>query len=280
MAGVAARLVAAQTPKVIQQLLEQEGELEATALVLHEAVVRRKLSAESTVAQNAAAKLAHHKHPLAVLPLSLLDVEAKLLLTSYSADGGSSMSMPYGPLHPQLASVAPPHAVEVQATETTTPERSRQIAAAVQNWADESNGQIEARIFRVDEPGLSSGIAPMLRQLGLACLGPSDTAVFQDNQSAQAIFTVLFSAASTGGTYNAGEFAAYGRLAAWRSMGGLVGCASDASIAEIAARAADCRWCLFSSFNEWFYQVAWDIGIACVAPGRNEVAILAATDTD
>jgi Family of unknown function (DUF6183) len=49
---------------------------------------------------------------------------------------------------------------------------------------------------------------------------------------------------------------------------------------EIAMNAETCYWCLFDSPNQWYYQVAWDIGILCVNPAQQELVVVAATDTD
>jgi len=94
------------------------------------------------------------------------------------------------------------------------------------------------------------------------------------------IFSALFATAAVGGAYNVGEQGAYGRLAAWRSLAGLVGCAVDVGIDEIARQATTCLWTEFLSTNQWFYAVAWEIGVVCVNPNRHTIAVLAATDSD
>ncbi|MDE0867071.1 MAG: DUF6183 family protein [Rubripirellula sp.] len=276
--GVISKLVAAQSSSVLEQLLECGCDLESDALILHEAVVRRKLTPESRPARDAADRLASAQHPLSFLPLVLLDIEAELLLPHYGM-GSSGTSIPFGPLNDDMAGESEDVDDDVTLTETTTHDRSNRISAALKNWEDESNGLIEARTF-----DMRDGTIPMLSRLlptvGLECIGPSDAGVFHDDRPVKFIFTVLFSAASTGGAYNYGEFAAYGRLLAWRSLAGLVGCHENASIEETAVRARDSKWCLFSSSSDWYYQVAWDIGVACVNPTQNELVILAATDTD
>lgn len=42
----------------------------------------------------------------------------------------------------------------------------------------------------------------------------------------------------------------------------------------------DCVWYGFGADTKWFEQVAWDIGLAALSPGRQRLAVLAATDTD
>jgi len=42
----------------------------------------------------------------------------------------------------------------------------------------------------------------------------------------------------------------------------------------------ECDWISFDADTKWFKQVAWDIGLAAVRPGRQRLAVLAGTDTD
>jgi len=275
------KLVAAQSPAVIDKLLQDESDLEISALILHEAILRNKLTQESQAAQDTSTRLVSQGHPLSILPLTLLDLESNLLLPNYTLRS-SSTGIPFGPYKVE-AFIDPIEIVnDVVITETTTPERTKQISTVVQNWEHESNGQTEARVFTVSGNAAMAEIPIplLLPKLGLDCLRPADVGAFQDNMQTSDVFSVLFSAASTGGAYNYGEFGAYGRLWAWRSLAGLTGCSEDTPVTEVAMQASDCQWCLFSSANEWYYQVAWDIGIACVNPALNELAVLAATDTD
>ncbi len=276
--AVISKVVAAQSPAVIDELLRKLSDLETTAIVLHEAVVRRKLLAESSADQDVNDRLAKVNHALAFLPVTLFDVEEAILLPDYGP-GSMSTSLPFGPTREEPTVASSPFKDNLEITETTCRERGNLISAAVMNWKDESNGKIEARTFRA---GLSKrdAVAAILPQLGLECLKPTDVIQSRKNATAKDAFTVLFSAASSGGAYNHGNFAAYGRLLAWRSLAGLVGSSPDDSIQEIATSAQSCHWCLFDSPNEWYYQVAWDIGIACANPARQELAVPGATDTD
>ena len=120
----------------------------------------------------------------------------------------------------------------------------------------------------------------MLPNIGLECLKPTDLVRCRENVAASEVFQMLFSAACTGGAYDNAHSAAYGRLLTWLSLAGLVGLPADTPIPEIAASAESCCWYLFDSPNDWYDQVAWDVGIACASPARKELAVLAATDTD
>jgi hypothetical protein len=276
--AVASKIVAAHSPEVIERLLSRITDLEITGLLLHEGVVRGKLSAESATARIIQDRLTTAKHPLASLPLTLLDVEQGAPLRNYGL-GSSSASIPFGPTRDGTADAPAPLLGNLEITETTCLERANSISAAVMNWKDQSNGRIEARTFSI---GLKSGdpSAAMLAKLGLESLRTAGEIQLRGNVGVKDAFTVLFSAASSGGAYNCGEFAAFGRLLAWKSVAGLVGAPNDAPVLDVATSSQNCQWCLFDSPTEWYYQVAWDIGIACFNPAQREVAVLAATDTD
>src|SRR5205823_869884 len=107
----------------IERLLPTLTDLETTALVLHEAVVRRKLSTESPIAREAQSRLAAAKHPLAMLPLTLLDLEQGMLLPDYGL-GSSGTSIPFGPTHEHIAA-APALSRGLEIAESTCAERAR-----------------------------------------------------------------------------------------------------------------------------------------------------------
>ena len=48
-------------------------------------------------------------------------------------------------------------------------------------------------------------------------------------------------------------------------------------MAELVRR---CQWVSFTADSEWFYRVAWDLGLLAVRPDRMSLAVFAATDTD
>jgi hypothetical protein len=276
--AVVSRVVAAQSPEVIDILLRRAGDLEVAGLVLHEAVIRGKLPIESVAGQNTHDRLTTANHPLASLPIARLVLEGDVQLPVYSI-GASGTSNPFGPMRDGLAVAPAPPTDSLDITETTCAERANRISSAVAGWKNHSNGKIEARTFYATLPD-NYTIGAILPKLGLESLQPIDVVHLHANPTAKNVFTVLFSAASNGGAYNRGNYAAYGRLLAWQSLAGLVGSASEASVWEIASIAEKCRWCIFDSPNDWYYQVAWDIGIACVNAVRGELVVLAATDTD
>ncbi|EGX56187.1 hypothetical protein SZN_29140 [Streptomyces zinciresistens K42] len=220
-------------------------------------------------------------HPLRRLPLALAEVEGQPDLPSCNARGGSH-SMPYGPLANREVR-GDGRAQVPSAEETTTEAVTKGIGAAVTNWADESNGRIEARTFDLAASLAVESVPSTLMALGLKCLegaGTKKTSLSVAACPPEHAWRVLFAAASTGGAYNSGARGAYGRLAAWQSMAGLSGTAYDSPAEEVEARARACAWYAFSANTKWFERVAWDIGLVAVSPDSRQLAMLAATDTD
>ncbi len=90
----------------------------------------------------------------------------------------------------------------------------------------------------------------------------------------------LFCAACNGGAYSGRLFGAYGRLAAWESFAALAGAGEVDALEAVAERARACRWITFHAASDWYYDIAWDIGLAVLRPDRRSLAVLADTDTD
>jgi hypothetical protein len=253
---------------------------ELRACLVHELVLRGAAVTETPGIAGWAASPHWRHHPLGWLPLALSDVEGQPDLPSYSARG-SSHAMPYGPsAHRGMWVDAGAHVPSVE--ETTTEAAAEVIGTAVANWAEESNGRIEARVFDLAAVPKAEVVPSVLLGLDLECLkgAGKETAFSVAACRPDQAWRVLFAAASTGGAYNSGARGAYGRLAAWQSLAGLCGTAEGAPVEEVEACARECAWYGFGADTEWFERVAWDIGLICVTPGRRRLAVLAATDTD
>jgi uncharacterized protein (TIGR02996 family) len=223
-------------------------------------------------------KLRVQNHPLARLPLPLLDLEEELhlWLPQYgprSSGWGTAFETRRGPPAPLPPG---PGRTPVVVREVTEPAAAGRIAAAVTNW------QVESRVFHPEAPlGRDEVSVGLVLSLGLECLRGAAaedirTGLIPPGQA----LNVLFSAASTGGAYNRGLAGAYGRLAAWRSLAGLAGASADATVEEVAGLARRCTWASFDASSEWFFNVAWDVGLLAVRPDGQSLAVLAATDTD
>ncbi|OMI33527.1 Hypothetical protein SPAR_40949 [Streptomyces sparsogenes DSM 40356] len=254
---------------------------ELRACLVHELVLRGVRVAEIPgIARWTTSASYWRSHPLVWLPLALSDVEGQPGLPSYSARG-SSYSMPYGPEENGGAAVVGGARVP-SVEETTTEAAAKSIGAAVANWAEESNGRVEARVFEPADPLEAESVPSVLPALGLKCLkgAGKKTALSVTACPPEEAWQVLFAAASTGGAYNSGLHGAYGRLTAWQSLAGLAGAAEGGSAEAVEARVRECLWYVFSADTEWFERVAWDIGLVAVSPERRRLAVLAATDTD
>ncbi|MGP3683312.1 DUF6183 family protein [Streptomyces sp. IBSNAI002] len=253
---------------------------ELRACLLHELVLRGVAVEEVPGISRWATSPHWSHHPLRRLPLTLSDVEAGADLPRYSVHG-SSYSTPYtSPEGREPTAIT--RVPALSARETTTPAAATAMAEAVANWAEESNGRIEARVFELPEPLDAGSVPNALLALGLECLRgvgkktALSAAVCPPGQA----WRVLFAAASLGGAYNSGSYGAYGRLAAWRSLAALAGSPEGAPAAEVEARVRDCVWLGFDAGTKWFEHVSWDIGLSALAPGGRSLAVLAATDTD
>jgi hypothetical protein len=223
-------------------------------------------------------------HPLAPLPLSPLDVEAEVgaYLPRYRPQG-SSWAIPSSVSGEDPTPLSPGTACRQAAvSEATDTSCSTWMRSAVLEWEGESNGLVEARVFRSDRPLATDEVTVgLLQSLGLESLqGASEANIRAERVRPQGAFNLLFSAASTGGAYSRGLVGAYGRLAAWQSMAGLAGASDLEGIEGIAHVSRRCIWVSYHARSSWFYDVAWDLGLLCVRPDSMSLAVLAATDTD
>ncbi len=220
-------------------------------------------------------QLRQERHPLAWLPLVLTDAEALVQdVLPMITRGGSGYSAPEQPVRRSRAIAIPGLSVVEVAV---SPERSAEIRAAVAGWEAESGGSVELREFTVT-PRLVALDASVVAALELSCLrGAAEIA--SESIGVAPAFRSLFCAATNGGAHGGGLGGAYGRLAAWRSLGALAGVAPSAS-AEVALEIArKCQWLSFFAPG-WFQDVAWDLGLAALRPDGVSIAVLAATDTD
>jgi hypothetical protein len=169
----------------------------------------------------------------------------------------------------------------VAVSEETDAAQADLILTAVRNWQKESNGRLSAAIFQTARPVADDELSvALLRSLPLECCRERDEAELWTGQVPPAeAFDLLFSAAATGGAYNSGLSGAYGRLAAWQSVAGLVGAPPGADAKRLVRLAKRCLWASFCG-PPWFADIAWDLGLIAVRPDRRSLAVLAATDTD
>lgn len=278
MTQLISNIVSANSTDAIETLLQQIADTELRALILQEAVLRNKLSATSTVAQHTRVLLEKENHPLAVLPLTRLPLEEAFTLPALNLSGASYL-LPFGPLNekPDFSSMSLP-ASSLPLTDISLPEQKEMIGIAVQNWVQQSNGKVEVNIYQLNEVMVSQ-FGSALSTLPMDCFQLAQNGRYAKNKSATSILAMLFSASSTGGAYNRGMGSAYGRLQAWQSLAGLMGDNLSMPFPQLIDNAHVCQWVSFET-DAWFYQIAWDVGIACLNPVTNRLAVLVASDTD
>ncbi|MEV6974410.1 DUF6183 family protein [Kitasatospora sp. NPDC093806] len=276
----ASLLAACQEAEDLAVAFTDSASEELLACLVHELVLRRVVVERTPEIVGWATSRHRGQHPLGWLPLTLSELERSADLPRHSVRG-RGQSIPYDPSESrELAVLAD---VDVPSwEETTTEATAAAMGKAVEGWIADSNGRVEARVFELADPLEARSVPNALLGVGLECLhGVGDGAALSVavQPPAQA-WRVLFAAASTGGAYGSGSFGAYGRLAAWQSLAALAGSPEGATPDEVEARVRGCVWHGFAADTKWFEQVAWDIGLAALAPGRRRLAVLAATDTD
>lgn len=256
------------------------AEFEWQSCVLHELAIRGRDVSTIPGAVAHAAEMDNRRHPLAWLPRHLVRVESELqhCLPRFfpGGYGGGGLRTPPEPLRG-------PAEVPVDApavTGTVEPPSDSPALDAVRGWAEESNGEFEARVFSLDRP-----VEPDSVGRGWFARLPADSVVGVEAPparlsrcSAPDALAHLFMAAQSGGAYGRQEWGAYGRLHAWQSFGWLAGCEGAADAHWIASEAEKCLWLTFGG-TDWFLAIV-DMGLICIRPDRRSVALLAATDTD
>lgn len=252
---------------------------ELRGCLVHEVILRGTPVTEIPEVMSWAISPHWSHHSLAWLPLTLSAMEEGADLPSYSVRG-SSHAMPFGP-QGELMKPLPLRPGGV-AAEEVRPDGLRRASAAVDNWAEESNGRIEGRAFDLAHPVADEDVPTALMSLPLECLSgiTRRTSYSVTTCAVGPVWRVLFSAASTGGAYNHGLYGAYGRLAAWRSLAGMTSTPADSPAAAIDERATSHSWFRFNAATDWYWQVAWDIGLVAISAERTRMTVLAATDTD
>ncbi len=285
-ADTASLFAQAQPPDVLAALFARHGaepqHLEMLACLAQEMVLRGTSIPDPT-AEFWEHRVVDAEHPLARLPLRLLPPESafRQFLPQHGpqTQSWSSPALPAEEIKPLPAPIE--MSIRWMESELSAEEKANTEAAAA-NWEQESNGKLETRLFRADVVVPAEAVTDaQVLSLPLECLaGATKLDLWLVPYCAADAVAVLFSAASTGGAYNRGLGGAYGRLAAWRSAGALAGSDSSASVEDTAALAGACAWSFCIAKSEWFYDVAWDLGLLALRPDGRTLAVLAATDTD
>ena len=255
---------------------------EVLACWMHEAVLRGMVLDQEVAAVQLQNRLADQKHPLGPLPLGLLaaEVEAPSYMPMYGANAISRavQRLERGPSStrtmPPPGEQAPPAFTPVIDDSVT-----KRMVEAVDPWTNGSNGTAEAKVFRLAPPlGTSAPGKWLLRALPLD--SKEGAGLHAARCGTDLVWGALFAAAANGGAYSSGLGGAYGRRAAWRSLGALCDAPETSTIEEIDDRASKTLFLHYGASGGWWNDIAWDIGILALREGGASVAVLAATDVD
>lgn len=273
-------------PVVYGEQLGTAASDEFRACLLQELVLAGVAVPEHPLLRSFGAALVAEEHPLATLPLHLLPPERALLRPEH-APHDWTWALP--PATVAKHSDRPPlcvspemrrRTVAVDPAETTVPEVAEAMTAAVRHWLQDSNGTVAAQEFWSASPVSPDDFAAVFERLPLTAWPMGEARPLLDSAASDRVLQVLLTTAVRSPAYGSGMFGAYGRLAAWRSLGGLVGAAPDAPISHTAMLVEQTHWFIADPSSDWFHQVAWDLAVAALRPGGQEIAVLTATDTD
>ncbi|MEW2636490.1 DUF6183 family protein [Streptomyces sp. NPDC048389] len=258
---------------------------EFAACLLHEMVLTGAPVEQYPALRSFAGTLAAEGHPLAALPLTLLHAERGLRRPPH-ADDSWTWTVPPTPSAtfdgPELH--ASPQArrrtADADFTEITDEAAADTMGAAVQHWRDTSNGLVAAQEFFSLDPLAPEDLPAVIERLPLIPWPEGEPVARLYASTSDAVLRVLLSAAVRSPAYGSGMHRAYGRLATWRSLGALSGAPAGAPPARIAELVEQTHWFRLGTTSRWFHEVAWDLAVAAIRPGGQEIAVLAATDTD
>ncbi|WP_327233540.1 DUF6183 family protein [Streptomyces sp. NBC_01317] len=258
---------------------------EFMACLLQELVLQSVEVEEYPVLRSFAEKLVNVGHPLAVLPLSLLPEEHGLRRPSDAADDWTWTVPPtpfvsFGTAELRSAPSTQQRTACIGMTELTVPAVADVMGAAIQHWCTQSNGKISAQEFWAPDPVREEDFPAAFQSLPLIPWPADQAPARLYPSSSDSVLRVLLTAAVRGPAYGFGLYGAYGRLATWRSLAGLTGASADAPITHTAELVRQARWFRVDTASVWFYGVAWDLAVAVLRSGGQEIAVLAATDTD
>ncbi|MCP3137089.1 DUF6183 family protein [Pyxidicoccus xibeiensis] len=276
---LAGLLALRQSPRLLMawllRLTVTPGSLELPACWMYEYVTRGLDLEQEDGARRWRKALVEAGHPLGVLPLRLLDVEAGLP-ACYGAPQGHPMADERGALPAEAGRRSVPHELRDEAL------RER-LTTVVREWSS-GNQRIEARAFTLTPPVLARTPGPeLLGALRLDCLegAGEDTLRALSSLRPEAVFRSLFSAAAAGGPYTEGQQGAYGRLDAWRSLAALAGAEEGLPLEEVEGLTLACGWVDLVPprvATPWFLDSRWQLAVAALHADGASLAVLAATE--
>lgn len=253
---------------------------EFLACWIQEHVLRRDDLYDDPIVSAFWSELRDRAHPLASLPLRCGGAERALgeTVRTFNEYGGGSYEMAFGPTEHDAASLG---CLVSCGTPLRAVRAPRRLGSAFRLWKWSMSQNFEACEFAlVEGSNPPRPCAEFLLSLQLDCLRATKSKQIRARQvSFSEVLACLFCAAANGGAYSPGACGAYGRLRAWCSAASFVEC-EQSRIQDVAAVAEEHTWILFDANSKWFRRVAWDVGIAAIAPDGSYVRVLACTDED
>ncbi|MEV8047250.1 DUF6183 family protein [Streptomyces griseoluteus] len=287
-----AQLVAlGQRPEdIVSVVYDEEAGIAASdefkACLLQELVLEGVAVPEYPLLRSFSEALVTQQHPLAPLPLRLLPTE-RALLRPANAPRDWTWTLPPATVEkhsdrPELHVSAEMRrrSADFDPVDVTVAEAAEAMGAAVRHWREESNGTIAAQEFWCTPPVPADDFAAVFERLPLTPWPGKEQKARLHSATSDRVLRVLLTAAVRSSAYGSGMFGAYGRLAVWRTLSGLVGAAPDAPVDDTAMLVEQAHWFIADPSSDWFHQVAWDLAVAVLRPGGQDIAVLAATDTD
>lgn len=316
---LASWLAAVHDPDLLDRVVSEHCKdhrcLDFLAALIQERIIRGEDLRNHADIGNVWCSVAQSGNQLALLPLYRLDMESTVLLPTYGPRN-TNYSMPYGPGLVERAKVSD----RVETCQTAEPSfvlrpsadaLPPSVSSATQGWVEHSNGRVEAKLFDVDLASLQHASAlalnrgeqlietpwsdfhKPLRELELDSFKGTKSNDFIKDVRSSDVFSLLFSAASTGGAYGGAVFGAHGRLRAWTTISAMVGVhlsqplpasapssTQGSTIESLCETASQCAWAFAELETDWFCQVAWDFCILCLRRDRRQLAVYCATDED
>ncbi|MFD7116232.1 DUF6183 family protein [Streptomyces sp. NPDC059922] len=162
----------------------------------------------------------------------------------------------------------------------TRPQPLQVPSAFRRPWCSESNGVFAVQEFWSPDPVSPDDFTAVFQRLPLTAWPEGEVPARVFPATSDTVLRVLLTAAALRSAYGSGPHGAYGRLAAWRSLAGLTGVPADTPPAEMAGLVERTHWFRLAPVSDWFHGVAWDLAVAALRPGGQEIAVLTAADTD
>ncbi|GAA0854598.1 DUF6183 family protein [Streptosporangium amethystogenes subsp. fukuiense] len=253
---------------------------ELIACLAQELVVRGVNLTRVPAAVRCAAALRELGHPLAGLPLRLGRGERRMRAPWFES-GWVPRREHYIPEHPEVARIfldgrAPAGVPGGEPATVSTRQEERLITTAVEHW----NSSGWAKIFELPGAVGPEELVPLGVNAFLPGAFGAETALHGGRGSLGAVLGELFTSAYCDASYSSGLRGGYGRLAAWRSVAGLVRAPADASVHRVNELAARWRWLLFRITRRTPYWTDQELAVGALSPRGKVLSLLVSYDTD